>query len=93
MHATNPTSDQPADPYTTGRENIIYAASKKDGTSAFGDLYKTYHLHQEPNITFSIIKSTVRDELHLRIAEAYEIQSRRPALNRKREDMETGFLA
>ena len=76
------------------REHIIlYAASKKDGASAFGDHCNAYHLHQEPNITFSIIKSTVRDELHLRIAEAYEIQSRRPALNRKREDMGTGFLA
>ena len=71
----------------------LYAASKKDGTSAFGDHYKAYHLHQEPDITFSIIKSTVRDELHLEVAEAYEIQSRRPALNRKREDMGTGLLA
>ena len=71
----------------------IYAASKKDGASAFGDHYKAYHLRQEPNITFCIIKSTVHDELHLRIAEAYEIQSRRPVLDRKREDMGTGFLA
>ena len=70
----------------------MYAASKKDGTSAFGDHHKACHLHQEPDITFSIIKSTVRDELHVRIADTYEIQSRRPALNRKREYMGTGFL-
>ena len=63
---------------------------KEAGSRVF---IKAYHLHQEPNITFSVIKSTVRDELHLRIAEAYEIQSQRPALNRKREDMGTGFLA
>ena len=65
------------------REHIYYAASKKDGASAFGDHFKAYHLHQEPNITFSIINSTMRDELHLRIAEAHEIQS----------TWETGFLA
>ena len=31
--------------------------------------------------------------LRLRIVEAYEIQTRRPTLNRKQEDLGTGFLA
>ena len=92
MHATNPTLDQPANPYTRAREHI-YAASKKEDTSAFGHHYRAYKLCQEPSITFGIIKSTVRDELHLRVAEAYKIQSRRLGLNRKQEDMGTGFLA
>ena len=45
------------------------------------------------DITFNIIQRTEHDELRLRIVEAYEIKTRRPTLNRKQEDLGTGFLA
>ena len=92
MCATNRALDQPAASRPLHYRAIehIYAASKKDGTSPFGEHYKACHLHQKPDITFRRhLKPTTRNEQHVRIAT--EIQSRKPAPNKKREDRGTGF--
>ena len=71
----------------------LRAAMKHDPTSAFGQHYHQQHPQHSPNITFSILQHTARDELRLRISEAYWIRKLQPRINRKVEDMGTGFLA
>ena len=44
-----------------------------------------------PSLNFRILQQC-RDELRLHIEEALEIQRHRPQLNRRDEDMGTGFL-
>jgi len=73
------------------REHIT-AATKRNLNSALGEHYRK-HVNSSPRIRFSILCKSPPDELRLRISEAYEIKSRNPALNRRREDMGTGFLA
>lgn len=73
----------------------INAAKHHDRTYALGEHYAIKHPNPAitPRITFRILQTTPPDELRLRIVEAYAIQVMKPALNRKREDMGTGFLA
>ena len=74
------------------REHIA-ATEKFSDVSALGEHYRKSHSTMKADITFNIIQRTEHDELRLRIVEAYEIQTRRPTLNRNREDLGTGFLA
>ena len=69
----------------------IYAAKQKLSSAAFGDHYKMDHPNKTPEITFKILKRC-QDELRLHIEEAMCIQALRPSLNRREEDMGTGFL-
>ena len=71
----------------------IRAAAEHDFSSAFGEHYYRRHRSLKPDILFKIISRTGRDELRLRIQEAYEIQRRSPKLNRRTEELGTGFIA
>ena len=69
----------------------VAGARKQISTSAFGDHYASKHKTATPSIKFEILKHC-RDELRLHIEEALAIQTHRPTLNRRKEDMGTGFL-
>ena len=71
----------------------LQAARKHDHASAMGEHYAKSHPAAAPNLSFAIIQTTEQDELRLRIAEAYAIKTRKPKLNRRLEDLGTGFLA
>ena len=60
-------------------------------TSAFGDHYKEIHADQTPQISFEII-GHASDVLRLHIEEAIAIQLHNPPLNRKTEQLGTGYL-
>ena len=45
-----------------------------------------------PNITFNILQQTAREQLLLRISEAYWIRRLQPRINRNMEYMGTGFF-
>ena len=47
---------------------------------AFGEHDKKQHGSTAPRMSFTIISRTSRDELRLRINEAYEIKKRQPGL-------------
>ena len=74
------------------REHLA-AADKLIDMSALGEHYHKCHKEMKPDIPFKIIQKTEHDELRLRAAEAYEIKTRRLTINRKVEDLGTGFLA
>ena len=59
--------------------------------SAFGEHCKEEHPHTAPDITFEVIKHAA-DVLQLQIEEAMAIQRYNPALNRKIEQLGTGYL-
>ena len=69
------------------REHIA-ATEKFSDVSALGEHYRKSHSTMKADITFNIIQRTEHDELRLRIVEAYEIQTRRPTLNRNRKTLE-----
>ena len=69
----------------------IAGARKHSSKSAFGEHYKTKHPKMAPSLNFSILQQC-RDELRLHIEEALAIQRHRPQLDRRDEDMGTGFL-
>ena len=69
----------------------IAGARKHSLQSAFGEHYKTKHPKMAPSLNFRILQQC-RDELRLHIEEALAIQRHRPQLNRRDEDMGTGFL-
>ena len=73
------------------REHIYMIKNKDDG-SALGEHYVTDHPDtKEPLITFKVLRKN-RDLLHLHIEEAMAIKQANPALNRRQEDLGTGFL-
>ena len=72
------------------REHMTSARSHT-AHSAFGDHYRHQHQNAHPSITFRIIKHE-RDLLRLHIEEAMAIQELRPTLNRRNEELGTGFL-
>ena len=73
------------------REHIYMIKNKDDG-SALGEHYVTDHPHtKEPLITFKVLRKN-RDLLRLHIEEAMAIKQANPALNRRQEDLGTGFL-
>ena len=72
------------------REHVL-AAKKHSVDSAFGDHYDEFHPSEEPRILFEVVVRN-RDPLRLHIEEALTIKRLKPALNRRQEDMGTGFL-
>ena len=69
------------------------AAKSHDKKSAFGVHYAREHPNATPEIMYEIAQLTERDELRLRIREAYAIRDKKPTINRRKEDMGTGVLA
>ena len=69
----------------------IAAVKHKHRTSALGEHYIEQHPNDDPAISFVILKHC-KDVLRLHIEEAIKIQKLRPAMNRKREHLSTGFL-
>ena len=69
----------------------MLAAKKHSVDSAFGDHYDEFHPSEEPRILFEVVVRN-RDPLRLHIEEALTIKRLKPALNRRQEDMGTGFL-
>ena len=67
------------------------SAKQHSPDSAFGGRYREEHRPEIPNIKFEILKRC-SDDLRLHIEEALAIQQFRPSLNRRVEDMGTGFL-
>ena len=80
--------------HTRAREHLYNIKRKEADKSALAEHYiKQHHTATErPEIKFKVLCST-RDGLRLRIEEAYWIRRLQPAINRKKEDMGTGFLA
>ena len=72
------------------REHMA-SARKKDEKTAFGVHYEAEHPKQKPKISFSVLFHQ-RDELRLHVEEAMAIKSRKPELNRRQEELGTGFL-
>ena len=72
------------------REHMA-AARRKDESTAFGAHFKHEHPKSKPKISFSIL-SQQRDELRLHVEEAMAIKTRQPELNRRQEELGTGFL-
>ena len=71
----------------------IAGARKHSLKSAFGEHYKTKRPKMAPSLNFRILQHCeCRDELRLHIEEALAIQRHRPQLNRRDEDLGTGFL-
>ena len=72
------------------REHVL-SAKRGSEESAIGEHYKENHPGMQPNLTFTIIRHQ-RDELRLHIEEAMAIKLNKPDLNRRQEDLGTGFL-
>ena len=72
------------------REHMA-AARRKDENTAFGAHFKYKHPKSKPKINFSIIAHQ-QDELRLHVEEAMAIKTRQPELNRRQEELGTGFL-
>ena len=71
----------------------FYSIKNGDNSSALGEHFAECHKTTTmPNVHFKILQHTNGNELRLRIQEAYWIQSKQPSLNRKTEQMGTGFL-
>ena len=69
----------------------VAAARRKDESTEFGAHFKHEHPKSKPKISFSIL-SQQRDELRLHVEEAMAIKTRQPVLNRRQEELGTGFL-
>ena len=67
------------------------SAKQHSPDSTFGEHYREKHPQEIPSIKFEILKRC-SDDLRLHIEEALAIQQFRPSLNRRVEDMGTGFL-
>ena len=70
----------------------LTAPEKHSPTSASGEHFQRQHGSSSPRISCTIIKHTARDELRLRISEAYQIKKCQPSLNRKQEHLGPGIL-
>ena len=75
----------------SGNGKDVAAARRKDESTAFGAHFKHDHPKSKPKISFSIL-SQQRDELRLHVEEAMAIKTRQPELNRRQEELGTGFL-
>ena len=69
----------------------LNSARQRSGTSVFGDHYAQKHPGKVPRINFTVVKYQ-RNDLRLHIEEALAIKKLRPTLNRRQEDLGTGFL-
>ena len=68
----------------------LNSARQRSGTSVFGDHYAQKHPDKVPRINFTVVKQ--RNDLRLHIEEALAIKKQRPTLNRRQEDLGTGFF-
>ena len=70
----------------------LRAANQRQEHTAFGDHYKTGHMEKDkPKLSFKIISQN-HDDLRLHIEEALAIKTLKPELNKRQEEMGTGFL-
>ena len=70
----------------------LRAANQRQEHTAFGDHYKTGHKEKAiPKLSFKIISQN-HDDLRLHIEEALAIKTLKPDLNKRQEEMGTGFL-
>ena len=72
------------------REHMA-VARRKDENTAFGAHFMYEHPKSKPKINFSIIVHQP-DELRSHVKEAMAIKTRQPELNRRQEELGTGFL-
>ena len=71
----------------------MYATRQHNSSSALGEHFGERHpTAATPSIEFEILHRSEKNELRLRIDEAYYIQRLQPPLNRKAEHLGTGFL-
>ena len=79
--------------HTRTRQHIYIIKRREVEKSALAEHYVEQHPDNtaEPNINFCAV-ATTREELRLLIEKAYWIQRPKPALNRKQDNMGTGFL-
>ena len=72
-------------------EHVRAANGRKERT-VFGDHYRAVHEKKDKStLSFKIVKQQ-HDDLRLHIEEALSIKTLRPDLNKRREQMGTGFL-
>ena len=72
-------------------EHLRAANARKEGT-AFGDHYRAVHEKKDTaKLSFKIVKQQ-HDNLQLYIDEALAIKTLRPDINKRQEEMGTGFL-
>ena len=69
----------------------LNSARQRSGTSVFGDHYAQKHPGKVPLINFTIVKHQ-RNDIRLVIEDVLAIKKLRPTLNRRQEDLGTGFL-
>ena len=70
----------------------LRAANQRQEHTALGDHYKTGHKEKDkPKLSFKIISQN-HDDLRLHIEEALAIKMLKPELNKRQEEMGTGFL-
>ena len=88
----NISDQQPWPIYTRTRQHINIIKRREVEKSALAEHYVEQHPDNtaEPNINFCAV-ATTREELHLLIEKTYWIQRPKPALNRKQDNMGTGF--
>ena len=79
-------------PLHTAAHEHIYAANHHDEKSALGTRHGEKHPGMPISITLQQLDSTHNDQLRLRIKEAYWIKKVQAILNRKVEEIGTGFL-
>ena len=78
-------------PFHERAREHISAAKNHAATSAFGAHYKECHIAKKPAIQFKVI-DRAHDNLRLHIREAIAIKEMEPSLNRRQEELNTGFL-
>ena len=70
----------------------LRVANQRQEHTAFGDHYKTGHKEKDiPKLSFKIISQN-HDDLRLHIEEALALKTLKPELNKRQEEMGTGFL-
>ena len=74
-----------------GRGHIVIKCWRWDSGSSLALTLAQEHPKSKPKISFSIL-SQQQDELRLHVEEAMAIKTRQPDLNRRQEELGTGFL-
>ena len=76
----------------TDRTSPTFRRTQHQEHTAFGDHYRTRHKKKkEPKLSFKILSQN-HDDLRLHIEEALAIKTLTPELNKRQEEMGTGFL-
>ena len=69
----------------------LRSARKGTDYSAFGEQFSSSHPNTQPKIIFKVVKHC-QGQLRLQVEEAMAIKEHKPTLNRRTEDLGTGFL-